>query len=66
MPARVVAVGGECDARLALRAARADALTLYAVYENSRLMRFTDDRRLLRAVIENDGDIAVGKACEPL
>ncbi len=66
VPARVVAVGGECDARLALRAARADALTLYAVYENSRLMRFTDDRRLLRAVIENDGDIAVGKACEPL
>ena len=66
VPARLWAVGGDCPARRALRVARADAITVYAVYENSRLSGFTDDRQLLRAVVENDGDIAIGQVWEPL
>lgn len=65
--AQLWAVGGDCAARRALRMARADALTLFAVYENSRLSGFTDDRQLLRAVVESDGDLTVsqaGKACD--
>ena len=61
VPARVVAVGGDCDARLALRAARADALTLYAVYEGSRLSSLTDDRRLLEAILDADEAITVAE-----
>lgn len=57
MPARVVAVGSDCDARDALKAAHPDALTIYAVYDDSRLSSFTDDRRLLRAVIEDTDTI---------
>ena len=59
VPARVWAVGGDCPARIALRAARADALTLYAVYSGSRLIDLTDDRRLLEAVLERNADLAI-------
>jgi len=52
VPARLVAVGGDCGAQAALRLARPDALTLYAVYDGSRLASFTDDRRLLKAMLE--------------
>ncbi len=62
VPARVWAVGGDCPARDALRAARADALTLFAVYSGSRLTSFTDDRRLLKAVLENEGSVRVRDA----
>ena len=62
VPARVWAVGGDCPARAALRAARADALTLYAVYSGSRLVSFTDDRRLLRAVLERNADLTIEDA----
>lgn len=51
VPARVYAVSGACGAREALRVARPDALTLYAVYDGSRLASFTDDRRLLEMMI---------------
>ena len=56
---RLVAVDEDCDAHTALRAARADAHTLYAVYSGSRLIRLTDERRLLEAVIRRDGDARV-------
>ncbi len=62
VPARVWAVAGDCPARAALRAARADALTLYAVYSGSRLVSFTDDRRLLRAVLERNADLTIDDA----
>ena len=61
LPARVWAVSGDCSARAALRAARADALTLYAIYSGSRLVSFTDDRRLLKAMLERGEKIAVGE-----
>ncbi len=57
VPARVYAVGGDCGAREALRVARPDALTLYAVYDGSRLSSFTDDRRLLELVLEGRDEI---------
>ena len=61
VPARVVAVGGSCSARAALRAARADAVTLYAVYENSRLTSFVDDRRLLEGILKSEASVRVGE-----
>ena len=60
--AQVWAVGGDCQARRALRVARADALTVFAVYEDSRLSSFTDDRRLLEAVLKREGDVRVRDA----
>ena len=62
VPARVLAVGEDCAARDALRAARADAITLYAVYSGSRLVRLTDDRRLLEAILNGEGDARVADA----
>ena len=50
--AKLWAVGGDCTARDALRAARPDALTLYAVYKDNRLSSITDDRRLLEIMLE--------------
>ena len=61
-PARLYAVGADCCLQEALRAARPDALTLYAVYKGSRLSSITDDRRLLEAAL-NQGDTTVGEAC---
>lgn len=59
VPARLWAVGGGCEARRALRVTRADTITLYAVYENSRLTSFTDDRRLLKGILEGGSGIQV-------
>ncbi len=52
VPARLWAIDAACPASDALRVARPDVLTLYAVYEGSRLSSITDDRRLLRAMLE--------------
>ena len=62
MPARVWAVGSDCETREALRMARPDILTLYAVYEDSRLSSITDDRRLLEAALERGMKATVGEA----
>ena len=64
VPARLWAVGGDCPARRALRVARADAITVYAVYENSRLTSLTDDRRLLQAILERGGPITIDEALQ--
>ena len=61
-PTRVWAVGADCEAREALRMARPDALTLYAVYDDSRLSSITDDRRLLEAALERGIQTTVGEA----
>ena len=52
VPARLWAIDAACPASEALRVARPDVLTLYAVYEGSRLSSITDDRRLLKAILE--------------
>lgn len=62
IPARLLAVGGDCCVRDALRAARADALTLYAVYKDSRLTSFTDDRRLLRLALNSGFDVRIDQS----
>jgi len=49
--ARVCAVGADCAVRTALKAARSDAPTLYAVYKDDRLSSITDDRRLVKAAL---------------
>ncbi len=59
VPARLLAVSEDCSARAALRAARADTLTLYAVYRGSRLVRLTDERRLLEVLLRSGGDARV-------
>ena len=61
-PARIVAVNSACDLQSALRAARPDALTLYAVYEESRLTGFTDDRQLLETMVSQGVRAPVSKA----
>lgn len=62
VPARVYAVGADCDAREALRAAKPDALTLFAVYKGNRLSSITDDRRLVEAALERGMGVRVGEA----
>ena len=52
VPARLYAVNADCPLPRALRAARPDGMTLYAVYKDSRLSSITDDRRLLKAMLE--------------
>ena len=54
VPARLWAIDAGCPASDALRVARPDVLTLYAVYKGSRLSSITDDRRLLKAVLEGE------------
>lgn len=56
------AVSGDCDVRRALRVARADSVTLYAVYDGSRLSSFTDDGRLLNAAAERGWETPVSEA----
>ena len=51
VPMHVCAVDARCPARRALRHAQPDAATLYAVYESGRLTGFTDDRRLVEALL---------------
>lgn len=62
VPVRLWAVGDHCDARTALRAARPDALNLYAVYKDSRLSSVTDDRQLLEAALKRGFAIRIGDA----
>ena len=62
IPARFCAVSADCDVNSALRAARPDALTLYAVYEDSRLSSITDDRRLLEAALERGAGASIRDA----
>lgn len=64
VPARIWGVGGDCRVRDALRAARPDALTLYAVYKDSRLASMTDDRRLLEAALEGNRDMTILEALD--
>ena len=61
VPARIWGVGGDCRVRDALRAARPDALTLYAVYKDSRLASVTDDRRLLEAALKEGLEATLGE-----
>ena len=56
VPARLVAVGGDCTVREALRAAAPDAATIYAVYDGLALAALADDRRLLSAAAEGRGE----------
>ena len=60
--ARVLAVGADCDVHAALRAARPDAPTLFAVYKGNRLSSITDDRRLVEAALEGGPGVKVGEA----
>ena len=56
-PAQVVAVDAAVPAEVALRSARPDRVTLYAVYQDGSLARFTDDRALTaRLVKEKNSD----------
>ena len=64
VPARIWGVGGDCRVRDALRAARPDVLTLYAVYKDSRLASVTDDRRLLEAALEGNRDMTILEALD--
>jgi len=51
VPARVCAVGADCAVRTALKAARPDAPTLFAIYKDDRLSSITDDRQLVKAAL---------------
>ena len=59
IPVRLWAVAADCDAHTALRVARPDALTLYAVYKDNRLSSVTDDRRLMEAALARDMGVRV-------
>ena len=62
VPARLWAVSADCAARDALRAARPDALTLFAVYKGNRLSSITDDRRLLEILLARGPETPVEAA----
>lgn len=61
VPARVWAVSADCAAGTALRMARSDALTLFAIYKGNRLSSITDDRRLLEATLERGFGVRIGE-----
>ena len=50
-PVQLYAIEGGCPAREALRCARSDRVTLYAVYENGRLTHLRDERSLLEQLL---------------
>lgn len=62
IPAQVCAVGADCAIRTALKAARPDTPTLYAVYKDDRLSSITDDRRLVRVALKRGMWVRVGEA----
>jgi stage IV sporulation protein FB len=62
IPAQVCAVGADCAIRNALKAARPDTPTLYAVYKDDRLSSITDDRRLVRVALKRGMWTRVGEA----
>ena len=61
VPVRLWALGADCDAQSALRAARPDAVNLYAVYKDSRLSSITDDRRLVEAALDRGMSVRIGE-----
>ena len=60
--ARICAVSADCAVGTALKAARPDALTLYAIYKDNRLSSITDDRRLVEAALDRGLGARVGDA----
>lgn len=65
VPARLFAVGADCDVRTALRAATPDAVALYAVFDGGRFLGLADERSLLTALAEG-GDARAGGAVLPM
>lgn len=61
VPARVCAIGADCAVHTALKAARPDAPTLYAVYKDDRLSSITDDRQLVKAALTRGLGVRVGE-----
>ena len=61
VPARVCAVGADCAVRTALKAARPDAPTLFAIYKGDSLSSITDDRQLVKAALERGLGVRVGE-----
>lgn len=61
-PVRLWAVNADCDAHTALRVARPDALTLFAIYKDNRLSSITDDRRLVDAALQGGVGVKVWEA----
>ena len=60
IPAQWCAVNADCSARTALRAARPDCATFYAVYRDTRLVGLTDERILLDAALSRP-DATIGE-----
>jgi len=56
MHAELIAIDASCSARTALRAARPDRVTLFAIYDDNRFSRLTDDRTLLREWLKSTSD----------
>jgi stage IV sporulation protein FB len=52
VPAHIVAMDEQTPFEIALRAAQADRVTLYAVYREGKLMRIMDDRELLGRIAQ--------------
>ena len=65
IPVRMWAVTADCDVHTALRVARPDALTLFAVYKDNRLSSVTDDRRLVEAALARGMRVRVREAGRP-
>ena len=61
VPARICAVGADCTVRTALKAARSDSPTLYAIYKDDRLSSITDDRRLVTAALTRGMGARIGE-----
>jgi len=61
VPARVCAVGADCAVRTALKAARPDAPTLFAIYKGDSLSSITDDRQLVKVALEHGLGVRVGE-----
>jgi len=61
-PVRLTAIGSDCSAQKALRHAKPEAVNLFAVYSESRLMGFTDDRALIDLCLNDSSGAPVSKA----
>ena len=56
VPVRLYAISSHCEPGAALRAARPDSVTLYAVYDGDRLVSFTDDRTMLNRLLSAESN----------
>ena len=65
IPVRVHAVSSGCSLRMALRAADSSAVVLYAVYDGTALLGFTDDHSLLEAALKGSIEQPVSAAMPP-